>query len=240
MLVRIEDVDIGRARFGVATDQLRDLRWLGLNWDRRTPDQSDRDYRPWAEAISDRTYRCVCTRKQRIAAGGRCACDGQGHPEGALRFRLEPGVMRFVDRRFGEVAIDPSLAFGDPTLQRRDGVWAYNLAVVADDIADGVTEVVRGADLLEFTAVQIQLWEAFGATPPTWMHTPLILGPDGKKLSKSHGSTEIRHLRDAGATAQDVWQRVLPWLGLASRSLDQARIEFAADRGPLGPIDSGT
>ena len=239
VLVRVEDVDIGRSRFGVAADQLRDLEWLGFDWDGRTPDQSDRTYQPFADRLIEHTYRCVCTRKQRQQTTSRCACDGAKHPEGALRFRLDGERVAFEDRRFGSVMVDPAMAFGDPTLQRRDGVWAYNLAVVVDDIVDGVTEVVRGADLLEFTAVQIQLWRAFGATPPTWLHTPLVLGADGRKLGKSHGSTELRHLRDLGWTPSRVWQTVLPWLGIQADSLVEALPGFEPTRGPLGPLTIG-
>ena len=126
---------------------------------------------------------------------------------------------------------------GDPVLQRRDGVYAYNLAVVADDIDDGVTEVVRGADLLEQTAVQVCLWQALDRTPPAWLHTPLILGDDGRKLSKSHGSTSVAEWRDAGLTPADVWQVVLPWLGLPAAGLIGEAIDrFVPARIPRGPF----
>ena len=120
---------------------------------------------------------------------------------------------------------------------RRDGQVSYNLAVVADDIEDGVNDVVRGSDLLEYTAVQVQLWEAFGAPPPRWLHTPLVLGADGRKLSKSHGSAHVGALRDAGATPGDIWRVVLPWLGLDGvTSLPDALSSWDPDAGPRGPI----
>lgn len=118
-----------------------------------------------------------------------------------------------VDRARGPHVTDLA-AMGDPVLRRRDGVHAYNLAVVADDIADGVTEVVRGEDLLDHSAVQECLWRAFGRVPPTWLHTPLIVDTSDRKLSKSHGSVHVGELRDAGWQPADVWRRVLPWLGL--------------------------
>ena len=133
---------------------------------------------------------------------------------GAVRFRLEAGPVSFTDRRWGPQHADPR-RFGDPILVRRDGLVSYNLAVVADDIDDGVNDVVRGSDLLEYTAVQMQLWSALGAAPPRWLHTPLVLGTDGRKLSKSHGSAHVGAMRDAGATPADVWRLVLPWLGVA-------------------------
>ena len=121
--------------------------------------------------------------------------------------------MQFHDRGIGSMTVLPE-SCGDPSLVRRDGIISYNLAVVTDDIADGVTEVVRGSDLLDHTAVQIQIWKRLGATPPTWLHSPLVLGDDGRKLSKSHGSAHIGLLRDCGWTPSDVWRQVLPWLQL--------------------------
>lgn len=214
LLLRIEDVDTGRSRAEVAASQRDDLRWLGLCWDEEVPPQSTRDYRRWLDRLGDRVYGCACTRAALREVGGRCGCRGAPAAGDAVRFRLEPGPVRFVDRKMGARVVDPTV-YPDPVLRRRDGVWAYNLAVVADDVADGVTEVVRGADLLDHTAVQIQLWEALGAERPTWMHVPLVLGPDGRKLSKSHGSTELRALRAAGWDPPRVWRTVLPWLGLA-------------------------
>ena len=135
----------------------------------------------------------------------------------------------------GEVQVDPK-QFGDPVLVRSDGIVAYTLAVVVDDLIDGVTEVVRGADLLEYTAVQIRLWEALGATPPTWLHSPLILAHDGRKLSKSTGSTGIASWREEGHTPSDVWAHLLPMLGLPGASLEEALPAFAATEGPVGPL----
>lgn len=221
LLLRIEDVDRDRARPEIADHQRSDLAWLGLSWDEEGPAQADRDYVPWLDRLAARTYRCTCTRKALKAVGGRCACATQDHPDGSVRFRLEPGLRTIDDRARGPARVDPSTLFPDPVLRRRDGVFAYTLAVVADDLADGVTEVVRGGDLLDFAAVQEQVWEAFGATPPTWLHTPLVLGPDGRKLSKSHGSTELRTLREAGWDASAVLGTVLPWLGLPP-TLDEA------------------
>jgi glutamyl/glutaminyl-tRNA synthetase len=236
LLLRVEDVDTTRARADVEADLRRDLAWLGLHWDRETTRQSERDYTPWAERLADHTYRCTCTRKQLKAAGGRCACRTASHDEGALRLRLASDDLVFVDRVWGERHVDPAV-FGDPVLQRKDGVWAYNLAVVADDIADGVTEVVRGADLLDFTAVQLVLWRLLGGTPPTWLHSPMVVGVDGRKLSKSHASTELGALREAGWTPRDVLRTVLPWLGLDDcDTLHDAVARFDPDTVPRTQI----
>lgn len=228
LLLRMEDVDRARARVDVEERQRRDLAWLGLHWDAETPRQSDRDYAPWLARLP--TYACTCTRARPTAA---CTCRDAAHADGAIRFRVPDGTVTVVDRRHGARTVDPAV-FGDPVVRRRDGLYTYNLAVVADDIADGVTEVVRGADLLEYTAVQIRLWEAFGAAPPTYLHTPLIEGPDGHKLSKSHGSLHVGALRDAGWTPADVWRLVLPWLGLPGDAPDPDAFDPAAiARGPI-------
>lgn len=227
LLLRIEDVDVTRSRPAFEADVRRDLIWLGLGWDRETRRQSERDYLPVLDTLAEHTYHCTCTRKQIRESGGtyRGTCRDAGHDTGSVRLRLPPGEVVLHDRVWGERHIDPT-GFGDPVLRRRDEVFAYNLAVVADDIADGVTEVVRGADLLDFTAVQIHLWRMLGAEPPTWMHSPLVLGMDGRKLSKSHRSTEIAELRHHGWTPRHIWRTVLPWLGIEGpdsleRALDQ-------------------
>lgn len=238
LLLRVEDLDPERSREDVTADLRDDLTWLGLTWDREVPPQSARSYDDAVAALAPATYRCTCTRAEVRAAGGVYpgTCRDAGHRDGALRLRLPPGPVRFVDRRFGPCEVDPN-ALGDPVLVRRDGVVGYNLAVVVDDHRDGVDEIVRGADLLEVTAVQVRLREALGVPQPTWLHAPLVLGPDGRKLGKSHGSTELRALRRAGATPQDVLRIVLPWLGLpGDLDLDAAASRFDAAAGPRGPV----
>lgn len=238
LLLRIEDIDIVRARRDVEDGIRHDLTWLGLGWDDETPRQSSRRYDDALAQLAPHLYRCRCTRAQLAAAGGRYpgTCRTRGLTSGAIRLALPPGPVRFVDRRWGVRVVDPT-TFGDPVLVRRDGLVAYNLAVVADDIADRVTEVVRGSDLLDFTAVQIRLYEALGHPPPSWLHAPLVLGADGRKLSKSHGSAHVGAMRDAGRTARDVWATVLPWLGLPDcSSLDEAVARWRPDAGPLGPV----
>ncbi|MCB9846759.1 MAG: hypothetical protein H6811_12335, partial [Phycisphaeraceae bacterium] len=201
-----------RARRHLESRQRRDLEWLGLHWDREVRPQRERDYQPWLDRLP--TYFCECSRRTIREGGGNhpLSCRSAGSTQGAVRFLLPPGEVHFVDRVHGELVIDP-LEFGDPVLRRRDGVFTYNLAVVADDITDGVTQVVRGGDLLEYTCVQIRLFEAFGAHPPSWMHAPLVLGADGRKLSKSHQSESIASLREAGTTAEEVREKLLGWLG---------------------------
>lgn len=233
LLLRIEDVDVGRARADVADGVRRDLDWLGLGWDEEVPAQSTRDYTPWLARLP--TYRCVCTRAQVGGAAYAGTCRSAGHVDGAVRFVLPRGSLTFVDRRCGLRTVDPG-GFGDPVLRRRDGTFTYNLAVVADDLVDGVTEVVRGADLLDFTGVQIRLWEAFDATPPTYLHAPVVLGADARKLSKSHDAVAVEDLRAAGASAASVRALALAWLGLVGDDLDAAARAFRPQAGPRGPI----
>lgn len=235
LLLRVEDVDQGRASRDVEDAQKRDLAWLGLEWDAETTRQSERDYRPFLTRLDAWTYRCTCTRRQVGGGPYPGTCRDAGHREGAIRLRLPDEAATFEDRRFGAQRVDPATV-GDPVLRRRDGAFAYPLAVVADDVTDGVTEVVRGADLLTFTAAQLPVWRALGAEPPTWLHTPLVLGGDGRKLSKSHGSAHIGHWRAAGATPSDVWRRVLPWIGLPHDHLHDAIRAFDPRSGPLGPL----
>ena len=236
--LRIEDIDTTRSRQAIAEQQKETLSWLGLDWDEETPLQSERDYAPFLKQLETDGYYCQCTRAQIRAAGGIYAgtCRHKDHQSGARRFSLPDTTISFTDRVYGPQEINPS-QFGDPVLQRKDGIYAYNLAVVCDDIRDGVTEVVRGADLLELTAVQLALYHALRHTPPSWMHSAIVLGPDGNKLSKSHGALHIGALRAEGWTPRDIWSLVLPWLGCPPKvSLADALPFFAPGKILRGPI----
>ncbi len=225
VLLRIEDVDRVRADRAVEDSLRADLIWLGLTWDDETRRQSERDYAPVLAALAPFTYFCDCTRAAIQAAGGVYpgTCRDRGLTDGAIRFRLPDEPLEFVDRARGRHVTDLRL-MGDPILRRRDGLYAYNLAVVADDLADGVNEVVRGEDLLDQSAVQICLWRALGHEPPTWLHTPLILGEDGRKLSKSRRSAHIGELRAAGWTVADVWRRApVAWHRAGNRPWNRPR-----------------
>ena len=226
VLLRIEDIDRGRARSDVAAAQRDDLRWLGIDWDEEVAPQSQRSYSVFGAPV----YFCDCNRSARLT--GSCRCRDAGKTAGAVRFRTPPGLVGFVDRALGTQSLAPC---DDPVLLGADGNPMYALAVVTDDARDGVTEVVRGSDLLDATPAQIRLCEALGVPVPTYLHTPILLGPDGKKLSKSHGSTELRALRAAGFTPAGVWARLLRLLGLPE-SLEAARAAFDPARIPRGPF----
>lgn len=228
--LRVEDLDRGRAREDVAEAQREDLRWLGLTWDEEVAPQSTRAYP--LDGIP--VFRCVCTRATRHMLG--CHCRVKEHDKGAWRFDTPRGPVEFVDRACGPQRFLPD---EDPILVRADGEAAYPLAVVLDDHRDGVTEVVRGGDLLAATATQVRLYEALGWTPPSWLHVPVLLGPDGKKLSKSHGSTELRALRAAGWSPERVWATLGPLLGV--RGLDPAGFDPArVARGEFVVGDGGS
>ncbi len=138
-------------------------------------------------------------------------------PEAALRFQVEAAPVRFVDAVFGTVEENVSETVGDFVLKRRDGLYAYQLAVVVDDLAMGITEVVRGRDLLDSTARQLQLIAALGGTPPAYAHLPLVVNAEGKKLSKRDGGLTLRALRSAGWRPEEVVGVLAASLGLLAR-----------------------
>lgn len=226
-LVRIEDLDTPRMVQGASEVILGQLSALGMHWDAKPWFQSQR--LPAYQAAFDRlrqnnlVYPCGCTRKE-IADSvlrmqghfpegerpypGTCR---QGLPPGrramSWRLRVEPGVISFHDRLLGLQQQDVSQVVGDFVLKRADGIWAYQLAVVVDDAAQGITDVVRGADLLGSTARQQLLAGLLGHWPPTVMHVPLVVGPDGQKLSKQNGAPSL-DLTDPVSLLMRAWTRL--------------------------------
>lgn len=215
-LLRLEDVDEGRVRPGAADAILRQLTDLALDWDGPVLVQSRRNdlYRTALEILqnSGHAYPCACTRAEIQAAGGiypgTCR---HGLPAGrsprAWRLRLPQAPSSWQDRYLGRQWGPKG---GDPVLLRADGYFAYLLACVVDDGAQGVSEIIRGADLLPFTPSQRALQRALGLPSPAYGHLPVILGPDGRKLSKSNGSAPWQG--DAG----NAWQQALTDLGWAT------------------------
>jgi glutamyl-tRNA synthetase len=150
----------------------------------------------------------------------------------ALRFRVEPGEVCFNDLLYGRTCCDPAAEAGDFVARRKDGVAAYQLAVVVDDAAMRITHVVRGADLLPSTARQLLLYRALELTPPEFLHVPLLLGADGERLAKRHGAVSLAEARAAGAAPA----RVVGWLaatcGLAAPGEELAARDLVARWSP--------
>lgn len=192
--VRIEDIDPPREVPGAATRILQQLEQYGLEWDGDVLWQSQRHdaYRDALDWLQQQghSYYCTCTRSQIQQAGGlytgHCRDLQRSAKNAALRLRLDAPVDRFNDRLRGTIMADPLLAREDFIIHRRDGLFAYNLAVVVDDHFQGITEVVRGADLIEPTVRQIALYRQFGWPVPAHLHLPLVLNHDGNKLSKQN------------------------------------------------------
>jgi glutamyl-tRNA synthetase len=244
-LVRMEDLDSGRVRPGAAERQLEDLAAIGLDWDGPVVRQSGR-LGAYAEAIArldagGHLYECFCTRAEIRAAASaphgplpegaypgtclhltdaeRAARRAEGRTP-ALRVRAGAARIAFADRVLGHV----EAVVDDFVVRRNDGAPAYNLAVVVDDAAQGIGEVVRGDDLAETTPRQLFLYRLLGAAPPAYAHVPLVLGPDGARLAKRHGAVTLREL-DPG--------EALRWM---ARSLGLA--EAADPRQMLGAFDA--
>ncbi|MBP1773430.1 MAG: gluS [Holophagaceae bacterium] len=241
-IIRMEDVDGPRCRRDFGEAQLRDLAALGLESDQPVIWQSERDaaYREALAALhaAGRLYACICTRKdlQLLASAphaedslrpypGRCRARAWEGWDQALRLRLPEGTVAWEDRVLGSQVDDPARLTGDPLLFRRDGCFAYHLAVVVDDGAQGVTEVVRGADLRPVTATQIRLQEALGQPRPAYAHLGLVVAPDGSRLGKRAGALGLEALAAKGVPVTEV----LGWLGESLGCLDRPRACTAAE-----------
>jgi glutamyl-Q tRNA(Asp) synthetase len=194
----MEDLDRARVRPGCAERMLRTLEAFGLSWDGGVEYQSARRA-AYAEALHSLTARgltfeCSCSRRERGTEGGypgTCRERPQRSGPTATRFRVdERQLMRFEDRLQGSCAF-PMGERGDVIVRRRDGAFAYQLAVVVDDALQGVTDVVRGADLLESTPWQLALQRALGLREPRYAHLPLVTEPGGAKLAKSRRSIPL-------------------------------------------------
>ncbi len=211
-LVRIEDVDSPRCITGAEQLILRQLADCGLQPDQPPLRQSQRSefYQGALDHLVARAlaYPCTCSRTDianalqrtghsrsrhaELIYPGTCrnGLQGQMTQAQAWRFRCN-GVVRWNDRRLGPQQQDVAQAVGDFVLKRADGLWAYQLAVVVDDAAQGISHVVRGEDLADNTARQILLQRALGLASPSYLHTPLALGADGEKLSKQNGAQAL-------------------------------------------------
>jgi len=245
-LLRVEDLDPATRNTDVAGRQLADLAAIGLDWDGEPQWQShhlDRHHDAIARLTAEgRTYPCWCSRSEvraaTLAPHGLRLPDGATLPEGAypgtcaslddagrsrrgaeadrppaLRLRADGARVTITDRLTGDV----TGVVDDLVLRRADGVPAYNLAVVVDDAAAGVTEVVRGADLVESTPRQAHLADLLGLPRPSWMHVSLAVGSDGRRLAKRHGAVTLAELTTAGMGPDAVLGVLAASLQLADR-----------------------
>lgn len=217
IVLRIEDLDPDRSKSVYADAIRQDLLWLGLDWDEESQCQSQRTplYREAFEALEGQglVYPCYCTRAQLHAASAPHASDGQSIYSGACRnlsmearaamtrkpaWRLRVGEEEifFRDGLQGDYRENLATECGDFIIRRSDGVYAYQLAVVVDDADMGITQVVRGCDLLSSTPRQLYLYKLLGKTPPDFYHVPLLAAPDGRRLSKRDGDLDLLALRE--------------------------------------------
>jgi glutamyl-Q tRNA(Asp) synthetase len=224
-LLRIDDLDRDRCIPGLAEEFQATLAGFGFEWDGNAGCQSERIplYRDALATLqrSGRCYACRCSRSTLTAAQaaepgsepvypGTCRRDASAAEDShALRFAIDEGAppVEFDDGFQGRYRQDCAREAGDFVVKRRDGQFAYHLAVVVDDAASGVTEVVRGADLLSSTPRQILLQRALGLPTPRYAHLPLLTEPDGRKLAKSRRSVPLA----ADAASRQLWQ-ALQWL----------------------------
>lgn len=218
-MLRIEDLDRDRCRPEYVDAARADLEWLGLDWDGEVLVQS-RDLAPYQRACDELVekelaYPCVCSRAEITALSAPHASDGEQRYPGTCRGRWktvreaceatgrDAGVrlavpqasVRVFDRLRGELVFDVQAQVGDFLIQRRDGAFAYQLAVVVDDARQGVDTVVRGEDLLPSTARQALLQERLSVARPSWAHVGLVLDESGERLAKRRGDLALSQLR---------------------------------------------
>ena len=243
-LLRIEDIDPQREVAGAASDQLRTLAAFGLHHDGEIARQSRRGhlYRDALDRLLVRgqAFECHCSRSELAASGGihrQCVATAP-RADPAIRLRVADGCeIAFEDAVHGRIVQRVGRDVGDFVLLRADGLWAYQLAVVVDDAEQGITDVVRGADLLDSTPRQILLQRALGLPTPRHAHLPLLLGDDGRKLSKSDAALPV-DTADPLATLRALWhclgQAPLPADAMRSTAafLDAAATAFRLERVP--------
>jgi glutamyl-tRNA synthetase len=257
VVLRVEDIDASRVRTGATEAALTDLHWLGLDWDAGPYIQSERlgSYRETLERLREReiVYPCTCTRAEIARAAsaphaedegptypgtcsGRSASDADrlGGLPFAWRFRVSPGTVGWDDLLRGPLVLDPSRIGGDFLIARSPFIPSYQLAVVVDDLAMGINQVIRGDDLIPSTPRQILLARALGGKPPAYGHVPLVVGPDGKRLAKRDGSIKLGMLREEGIDPR----RLVGWI---ARSCGWSEaIEPSRPRDWIGRFDSAT
>jgi len=241
-LVRIEDLDPPREIAGAAEQQLASLARVGMVSDLPVLRQSQRQHL-YQQALNTllatgQAFACHCSRQTLAASGGihRGCGTGARRAAPAIRLHVDAGEIAFADQFQGAFRQCLAEAVGDFVLRRADGLWAYQLAVVVDDAAQGITDVVRGADLLDSTPRQIALQQALGLPTPRYAHIPLLLDAAGRKLSKSLAARPIddtdpielleQSWRLLGQAPFQIARESPPgdWLGMANAAFEPARM----------------
>ena len=229
-ILRIDDTDPTRSTEENTQIILRAMRWLGLDWDRGPYWQSERGaaYDEAIERLAEAglIYPCFCSRAELHAASAPHASDGT--PVYAGTCRGLSGTIEFCDLAYGPRREVLARECGDFLVRRSDGVVAYQLAVVVDDALMGVTQVVRGRDLLGSCARQIYLGRLLGWEPPEFGHVPLLVAPDGRRLSKREKDLDLGALRERGVTPERVIGLLAAAAGLAEPGCEATPSELVA------------
>ena len=246
LVLRMEDLDTQRTSEAFAETLRDDLRWLGLPWDLETEPQSRRSgtYDRYFELLREKNllYPCYCTRSQLHNVNAPHLSDGTYVYPGTCRNRTEIPVGRapswrvqvpdrvwtFTDLGQGEHAQNLATDCGDFVVRRADGCYVYQLAVVVDDGETGVTEVVRGLDLLGNSPRQMYLQELFGFSRPEYGHVPMLLAPDGRRLSKRDRDLDLGELRKR-ITAEELIGKLAFSAGLIDRDVAISAAELAKE-----------
>ncbi len=258
-VLRIEDLDPTRSQAIYERTILDDLRWLGIDWD-EGPEvagpngpyrQSERTASYAAAMTRLAVYPCGCTRRELRESASAPHGIEPVYPGTCLqrapatdrmlstRWRIPEGCASATDSRLGTLAQDTAKDIGDFVLQRGDGAWAYQLAVVVDDAAMGITDVVRGDDLWTSTPRQVWLQRALELSTPRYLHVPLLLGPDGTKLSKRHGAPDVATLREAGVDPTRVVAALARSSGLVAQDCQRVAAVELVGAFDLTRIDAG-
>jgi glutamyl-tRNA synthetase len=238
LLMRIEDLDGPRIKPESVGRTLEILQWLGLDYD-GSPLIQSADLSPYEEALRElaaqrRAYACRLTRREIEQAASaphagdhevRFPPDSRPSDERSwrwsdarmnCRFLVPDETIEINDLVQGRIALRPCAEVGDFVIWTKRGTPSYQLAVAVDDARQGVTEVVRGHDLLPSAARQVLLYRALGWTPPRWWHLPLVLGTDGRRLAKRHGDTRLECYRELGVPPERVVGLLASWCGIGS------------------------
>ena len=250
-ILRIEDLDVRAHNPQYTSYLLDDLQWLGLTWDKGPFYQSKRT-ELYQEALvrlqqQGLLYPCFCSRADLHAAQAPHASDGtyvytgicrnlspdereelSKHKIPATRLRVPNKTYTFKDWVYGPIAQNLAESCGDFIVQRADGVFAYQLAVVIDDADMGITEVVRGSDLLSSTPRQLYLQDVLGLSHPQYAHLPLLVAPDGKRLSKRNRDLDLGTLRNQGKTPEEILGFLAYCVGLAEIEEPLSAVQIAS------------